>query len=323
MMTTYKKTFALITLLASSYSTFAQDDMLSMLDDGAPKTHDKVFATFKDSKIINAQTTETVKAKTFSFNITHLFGNIGVESNGGGHTLYGLDNVSDVRIGFDFGLTNNLTIGVGRSKQSEMIDGLVKYRILTQTTDNHIPFSLAFYGDMSYTPQSAAQFYNGMEAPADFHQKDVHRLSYVSQLILARKCGSRLSIELLPTYQHRNYVLATINADNGAEESNDLMSVGGGFRVKVTKRFAIVADYYYTFSKYRTGNTLTPFTNPLAIGFELETGGHVFHLNFSNASSIIENNYLPRTTDNWLKGGFKFGFNISRVFNLGHPKHSK
>ncbi len=321
MITTYKKALLLTTLAISGFGVFAQDDMLSLADENTPKTHDKVFATFKGSKIINTQTTETVKAKTVDFSITHLFGNIGVQSNGGGHTLYGLDNVSDVRFAFDFGITNDLTIGIGRSKQSELIDGMVKYRILTQTTDNHIPFSLAFFGDMSYNPQSASQFYNGMVEVSGFKQKDFHRLSYTSQLIIARKFGSRLSVELLPTYQHRNFVLANINPDNGAEETNDLMSVGGGFRVKITKRFAIVADYYYTFSKYRQGNSSTPFYNPLAIGFEIETGGHVFHLNFSNASGIIENSYLPRTTDSWLKGGFKFGFNVSRVFNVGKPKH--
>src|ERR1700749_3134163 len=138
-----KKLIAVIIIAIYAFSAFAQDDMLSLLDSaGAKKTHEKVIATFKGSKIINAQSTETVKAKTMDFSITHRFGNIGTQSNGGGHTLYGLDNISDVRIGFDFGITDNLTIGVGRSKQGELLDGLVKYRILTQTTDNHIPLSL-------------------------------------------------------------------------------------------------------------------------------------------------------------------------------------
>ena len=319
MITNYKKSLTVIALTMSGLGAFAQDDMLSMLDEGAPKTHERVFASFKGSKIINVQTTETVKAKTFDFSITHLFGNIGVQSNGGGHTLYGLDNVSDVRIGFDFGVTKDLTIGIGRSKQSELIDGMVKYRFLTQTIDNHIPLSIALYCDASYNPQTAAQFYNGMEAPADFHQKDFHRLSYISQLVIARKCGWRFSVELLPTYQHRNFVLANINENNGAAETNDLMSIGGGARFMFTKRVGIVADYYYIFSKYRTKNP-TPFYNPLSVGVEIETGGHVFHLNFTNATGIVENNYLPKTTDNWLKGGFKFGFNVSRVFNIGHAK---
>jgi hypothetical protein len=320
-MKTFKKlTF---TLLFTSFCSgvFAQDDMLNLLDSiGAKKTHEKVMATFKGSKIINAQSTETVKARTCDFSITHRFGNIGVQSNGGGHTLYGLDNVTDVRIGFDFGITNDLTLGFGRSKIDELVDGLVKYRILTQTIDNHIPISLAFYGDMSYDAREASKFYSGMAPTAGFKQKDVHRFAYTSQLLIARKFGWRFSMQLMPTYQHRNFVIGTINADNSAVETNDLLSMGAGFRFKLTKRFAIIADYFYTLSDYRTNNSANPFYNPLAVGVEIETGGHVFHLNFTNASGIIENNYIPNTTDSWAKGGFKFGFNISRVFNVGSPK---
>jgi Membrane bound beta barrel domain (DUF5777) len=315
-----QKTVAAFLFTVFSSGAFAQVDMLDMLDESQPKTHEKVLATFKGSKVINAQTTETVKARTCDFNIAHLFGNIGVQSNGGVHSLYGLDNVSDVRFGFDFGITNNLTLGIGRSKQSELIDGLVKYRILTQTTDNHIPLSLAVYGDMGYNPQSAPKFYDGISTNTDFKQKEVHRISYVSQIIIARKFGSRFSMELLPTYQHRNYVLANINANNGAAETNDLISMGAAVRYKLTNRLLIIADYFYTFSKYRNNNTTSAFYNPMAIGLEIETGGHVFHLNFTNVAGIVENNFIPKTTDSWLKGGFKFGFNISRVFNVGKPK---
>lgn len=317
-----KKIIVAISIIVSGVNAFAQDDMLSLLDSvGTKKTHEKVIATFKGSKIINAQSTETVKARTCDFSITHRFGNIGVSSNGGVHTLYGLDNVTDVRFGFDFGITDDITLGIGRSKQGELVDGFVKYRLLTQTTDNHIPFSLALYGDMGYNPQAKNQFYNGIDPTADFHQKDVHRISYVGQLILARKFGWRFSMELLPTFQHRNFVLANINSNNDKEETNDLVSIGGGFRFKITKRVAIIADYFYIFSGYRTNNPTTAFYSPLAVGVEIETGGHVFHLNFTNASGIIESNFIPNTTDSWLKGGYKFGFNISRVFNLTHKRH--
>ncbi len=321
MMIIFKKTLLVISLTVSSINAFAQDDLLSLLEAETVKTHEKVIATFKTSKVINIQSTETVKAKTMDFRVTHRFGNIGEASGGGPHTLYGFDNAPDIRISFDFGITDNLTLGVGRSKQKELIDGLIKYRILSQTIDNHMPISMAFYGNMSYNPQEASQFYSGMAANSAFKQNDIHRFSYTSQLIIARKFGSRFSMELVPTFQHRNFVLASINQDNGAEETNDLLSMGGGFRLKITKRMAIIADYYYIFSKYRSNNKANPFYNPLAVGLEIETGGHVFHLNFTNASGIIENNYLPNTTDSWLKGGYKFGFNISRVFNLGLKKH--
>jgi hypothetical protein len=321
MMPLNKKTIVTFLLAVPSLGMFAQDDLLSLLDSTeTKKTHEKVIATFKTSKVINAQSTETVKKGTMDFRVTHRFGNIGTASGGGGHTLYGLDNSTDIRISFDFGITDNLTLGVGRSKANELIDGLVKYRFLTQTTDNHIPLSVAFYGDMSYNPQAADQFYNGVVRTAEFRQNDIHRFSYVGQLLLARKFGSRLSIQLMPTFQHRNFVLASVNPDNGKEETNDLISLGGGFRLKITKRVSLIADYFYTLSDYRTNNSANPFFNPLALGVEIETGGHVFHINFTNAAGIIENNFIPNTTDNWLKGGYKFGFNISRVFNLGGKK---
>lgn len=309
-----KKNIVLFLMLAG-INGFAQDDMLSLLDSvGGPKTHEKTIATFKGSKIINAQSIETVKAKTFDFSISHRFGNSGTE-NGGGHALYGLDNISDVRFGFDFGITDKLTIGVGRSKQKELIDGLLKYKLLSQTTDNHIPISLVYYGDVSYNPQTPTLFYSGTITVKDFKQKDIHRFAYTNQLIIARKFNSRFSMEIIPSYQHRNFIVAKFNPDNGAVETNDLFSLGTGARLKLTKRFAIIVDYFYTFSKYRTKNSMAPFYNPLAIGIEIETGGHVFHMNFTNSAGIIENNYIPYTTDGWLKGGFKFGFNISRVFN--------
>jgi len=315
-----KKTVVLSAFAFASLTTFAQKDMLSLLDEVEKKTHDKTTATFKDGKIINVQTTETVKKGTMSFNITHRFGNIGVASNGGVHTLYGLDNVTDVRIGFDFGITNDLTLGIGRSKQGELIDGLVKYRILSQTTDNHVPISLAFYGNIGYNPQLASQFFSGMAEDPSFRQNDEYRISYLGQLIIARKFGWRFSMELLPTYMHRNFVVATINPSNGSAETNDLLSLGAGVRFKLTQRVAIIADYYYSASNYRMNNTSKGYYPPLGIGVEIDTGGHIFHLTFTNCSGIVENNYLPNTTDNWLKGGFKFGFNISRVFNVVHKK---
>ena len=318
-----KKIIVLVTSLSLGITAIAQDDMLSLLDTpGAKKTHERVVTTFKEQRIINAQTTETVKAKTFSFGISHRFGNIGVASNGGGHTLYGLDNISDIRFDFDFGITNDITLGIGRSKQNELVDGFLKYRILTQTQDNHIPFSLALYSDASYDPRLASVFYNGIaenSATYSFKKNDMQRFSYCTQLILARKFGERLSVEVLPTFQHRNFILAKFN-EKGDVETNDLISFGGGFRFKITKRIAFICDYFYTLSKYRDNSKATPYYMPLAVGIELETGGHVFHLNFSNSSGIIENNFIPNTTDNWIKGGFKFGFNISRVFNLSHKK---
>jgi hypothetical protein len=311
-----KKLIALLTLaIICTGGAFAQEDLLSLVDSASPPPKEnKVYATFKTTKIISSQSIETVKRKNLDFRVTHRFSNIGTEGNGGAHTLWGFDESQDIRISFDYGITNNLMVGIGRSKMNEMIDGLVKYRFLNQTTDNKIPLSIAFYGDMAVSAMTADQIYFGTVGVKDSGEKFAHRITYVSQLIFARKFGSRLSLQLMPTYVHRNFVKALVNPDNGAEETNGLFSAGIGGRVKLTKRISIIADYFYTFSDFRRNNSQLEFYDPLAVGVEIETGGHVFHLNFTNSAGIIDANYIPNTRDNWLDGAFKFGFNISRVF---------
>ncbi len=304
-----------VLLSCLGFCSFAQQDLLSMIGSAdSVKPHEKVFATFKTTKVISAQSTETVKKHCLDFRITHRFGNIGAESGGGVHELYGWDNISDVRISFDYGITDKITVGVGRSKMDENLDGMFKWRFLEQTMDNHIPVSVAFYEDAVLTPMLTSSLYAGT---TDSVYKFSDRLSYVSQLIIARKFNRSFSFELLPTYQHRNFVKGLVNPSNNALDQNDVFAIGAGMRLKVGKRMAILVDYFHAFSDYRTGNPVTPYYDPLAVGFEIETGGHVFHLDFTNASGIIENNFLTNTTDSWLKGGFKFGFNISRVFVLG------
>ncbi len=336
-----KKIAGLSVIVFIGLSAFAQNNKVSVkaaeVEKTAPKksavekssvekssvekpAHEKTTATFKDSKIINAQTTETVKKGMMDFVISHRFGSIGVASNGGKHTLYGLDVVTDIRLGFDFGVTDKLTIGIGRSKQSEFADGWLKYRILSQTDDNHIPLSLAIYGDGAYNAQLPTQFFSEAQGNIDFKQKAEYRFSYIGQLIIARKFGWRFSMELVPTYQHRNFVMGNINPNNGAKETNDLLSVGGGARLKLTQRFAIIADYFYTISDFRMNNTNKAFYNPLGLGVEIDTGLHTFHITFTNSSGIIENSFIPNTIDSWLKGGFKLGFSISRGFSLSHKK---
>jgi hypothetical protein len=294
--------------------SFAQQDLLSMATTtDTVKKHEKALSAFMTTKIINAQSTETVKRHCLDFRITHRFGNIAPESGGGVHELYGWDDISDVRISFDYGLTDKITIGFGRSKIDENLDFTLKWKLLEQTTDSYVPVSVTLYENAALTPMLTSSLYDGT---TDSVYRFSDRMSYVSQLIIARRLNRSFSFEILPTYQHRNFVKAGINPENNAQDQNDLFAIGAGFRMKVTKRMAIIADYFHVFSAYRTNNTAIPYYDPLAVGFEIETGGHVFDLNFTNASGIIENNFLPYTTDSWTKGGIKFGFNISRIFVL-------
>lgn len=300
-------------VLFSSFATLnAQDDDLLKLVEEPEQKNEKVFATFKTTKIVNGQSIESVKKNTLDFRITHRFSDIAV--GGSGHTLWGFDNSTDIRYSFDYGITDQITIGVARSKFRELLEGYAKYRFLEQTTNNKIPLSIAVYTDMGFTPMTQTELYAGTDKSVE--KKDVHRFSYFSQLILARKFNSWLSLQLMPSYHHRNFVRADVNPDNNAEETNGIVSLGVGGRLRFTKRMAIIFDYFYNFSQFRQNNSINPYYNPLAVGLEIETGGHVFHINFSNNGAISENNFIPYTQSNWLDGQFKFGFNISRVFNF-------
>ena len=288
-----------------SINAIAQDDLLSMLEEETSGPTDaKVFATFKAMKVINAHTTELVKPKTLDFRITHRFGNIGGASGGGFHTLYGFDQAEDIRISFDYGINEHLQVGIARSKRLENIDGSIKAKILHQREDNSIPVSAVWLSNFAITPRKDLD---------NRYANISSRMSYVHQLIVARKFSDRISLEVLPSLVHRNLVELD---EDGIQDENTFFSLGFAGRVKVTQRLAIVADYFYNFSDYRINHPTKSFYNPLGVGVELETGGHVFHLTLTNASGILENNYLTTTTDDWLTGGFKFGFNISRVFNL-------
>ncbi|HHZ65961.1 MAG TPA: hypothetical protein EYN51_10795 [Flavobacteriales bacterium] len=285
-----------------------EEDLMSMLEEDTEPIVEKVTATFKALTVINANTIETVKAKTLVFNIIHRFGNVAE----GAHTLAGMDNASNIRFAFDYGVTDKLLIGIGRSKVKEHIDGSIKYKILAQTTDNKMPITMVWYSGMAVTPMQSPRNADGSEK----WSKAAHRFSYIHQLIIARKFSSAISFEILPTYSHRNYIVRNVNPDNGAEEQNDLFSIGIAGRVKVNNRLSIVGDYFYTFSKYRNNNSASPHYMPLGLGIEIETGGHIFHINLTNSPGIIGNDYIPDTEESWIDGDIKLGFNIARVFYL-------
>ena len=298
---TYKIGSISILLLVCSISwVFAQDDLLAELNSSEePKKSEKVIATFKTSRIVNGHSIETVPSKSMDFRITHHFGDVSGDA-GGIHTLYGFDDASDIRLAFEFGLTDRLTLGVGRSKISETLDAYLKYRLLQQTTDDRIPVSVTLFTNGAIVSQKAT----GIE-----YDNFAHRTSYTYQALIARKFNSNLSLQLMPTLLHRNYIF-------NSKDENDLYSLGIGGRIKLTKSFALLADYFYSFSTFRKDNNQTYF-NPLGIGVEIETGGHVFHMFFTNNGAILENSFLANTTSSWGKGEYKFGFNISRTFGIG------
>jgi len=274
-----------------------------------------IESTWKDTRLVNAQTTKTVAPGDMVFRIMHRFGNMGVESNGGVHTLYGFDVVTDIYFSFEFGILKNLQASIGRSKDQELIDASFKYRPLTQKSMG-MPISLAIYGDAAITPELNSVFYGGSTDTSSSQQNIMDRLSYVGEILIDRKFGRVCSLELLAGISHRNYVLALTNTNNHSRDSNNIAYLGAAGRICLSKHASLVFDYYYIMSPFRTNNPKLPYYNCLSVGYEIETGGHVFEINLSNGSFINENNIIPYTSDTWTKGGFKLGFSISRLFNL-------
>jgi len=296
----------------------AQTDLSDLFKDEL-KTDETVNYTFKTTRLVHAHTTKTVDKNELDFRITHRFDDI-AGTAGGIQTLFGFDNVSDIRIAFEYGLTDDITLGFGRSKggsgfgPKQVLDGFVKYRILKQKKES-MPITLTAIASTELATESKTSITTSINSFPKF----AHRFSYFGQLIAARKFSETLSLMVMPTYLHRNFV------SNGDENNN--FAIGFGGRIKFTKRMAVIFDYFYNVSQYREDlralEDEAPITyhNPFGIGLEIETGGHVFHLNFSNSTGIIESQYIPYTDRNWLDGEFRFGFNISRVFSIGGEGH--
>jgi Membrane bound beta barrel domain (DUF5777) len=312
-----KKFYTTTLALFFTFSFFAQDDLLDLVKTDIKEEPKEVYATFKTTKIVNSQNIETVKKRNLDFRVTHRFGNIYNSKipnalNDAAHGSFGLDNSTDIRISFDYGITDKLTIGVGRSKYRETYDGTVKWRFITKKDNNKSPVTLCFYGNLGYTSMSMDNLYAGTIRPKT---NEAHRFQYCSQLLIARKFNNRFSLQLMPTYVHRNFIKQQLNTKNNKEDVNGMFSLGIGGRIKLNKRVALVADYFYNFSEFQTNNP-AGYYNALGLGFEIETGGHVFHINFTNGAAILESNLLSNTQDSWANGQIKLGFNISRWFAI-------
>ncbi len=299
------RTFILFLIISVSLISFnycqAQDDLLKILQSEIPLLNSKVIATFKGNKIIDIETNETVRKKNLDFRVSHLFGNIGTESGGGIHTLYGIDQSADIRLGFHYGITDKFMVGVSHLKRNENIEGLIKYRLIEQSTDGHVPFALTLFGNTTYSIRTSDAFV-----------KEAYRVTYCGQAIFARKFSPVFSLIIAPGFVHRNFV--------PIDDENTVFSLSGGFRYKFTRSASVIADFAHTFGRI---DVAQDYFDVLGVGVEIETGGHVFSIMFSNASGLIENDYLINTSDSWAKGGMKFSFIISRMFKVGNSEKER
>lgn len=308
------KKFVLIFFVLINVNIFAQEDLLDIVNTAPEKQY--VFATWKAYRLGNAQTTETVKKNHLEYRILHRFGNLADNTktfNQVAHTAFGIDNPTDIRMSLEYGITNDITVGLGRSRINELVDLSGKWRFLKQTTDFKIPVSMAIFESIGYTTMSPDRLYANVPVK-DFKTNELHRLNYVTQVIIGSKITSWLSVELLPTWLHRNFIVQEFNPNTAREDGNDYFILGAAGRVKLSNRVTFFADYFYNFHPFFKDNP--DFGMPLSLGFEIETGGHVFTLYFANNPAIVENNFLVRTSDKWSNTQIKFSFCISRTFSL-------
>lgn len=300
--------------LGLSSTVFAQDSLEKALQMPATKT--RVSATFKSPKLINIQTNETIFKNELDFRVDHRFGDIAGQS-GGIKNFFGLDQSTDVRIGFEYGISDDLSVGIARSKgagpATQLYEGNLKYRLLKQTSDDKFPLSITLFGSTTVSAVKASTDPTSAIAFSDFED----RLVYVVQAVFARKFSSNFSMLLMPSYVHRNF---TVFGDQ-----NDLLALSVGGRIKITKRMAFVADYTLPFrddnkEAYLESISGNKFYNTLGAGLEFETGGHIFHLNFTNAKAIQESQFITDTNTSWTKGQYRWGFSIARRFSFDKKK---
>lgn len=279
--------------------SFCQDstDLLNLLGNDEPKK-EYVYNAFKSPRVIMSHSIENLRPGVLDFRILHRFGRI----NGGAYEFFGLDGPATVRLGLDYGVTDDLTIGVGRSTFNKELDGYIKYRLIHQATGpKSMPISLVAVAGSTLTTLK----WNDPTRENYFSS----RVAYYGHAIIGRKFSEGVTLQLIPSVLHRNLVPTP-------QDANDLFAVGAGGRIRLSRRISFNFDYHYLVNS----NESAGFYNPLSLGFDIETGGHVFQLHFTNSKGMNERAFLAATEYDWGKGDIFFGFNISRQFQIKKKK---
>ncbi len=291
-----KLLFLIFTFFAVSPTVFAQDDLLSLIEDDKPQT-EYTKASFKTTRVINSQSLENTAGGVLDMKISHRFGPL----NGGAYELFGLD-AATIRIGLDYGISDRFMVGVGRSSVQKTYDGFLKYKLLRQSSGaRNMPVTVIWFSSI------ALNSLKWQNPDRDNHFSS--RLAYTHQVIFGRKFSEGTTLQFMPTVVHRNLIPTD-------QEKHDVLALGVAGRQKLTRRLAINAEYYYVLPDQLSNQ----MKNSLAIGFDIETGGHVFQLHFTNSTAMVEKGFITETNGTWGKGDIRFGFNISRVFTIRQPK---
>ncbi len=280
---------------------WAQDDLLAMLEKESAKEKVYTQATFKGTRLINGQTVETIAKKHLNFWISHRFGAL---NSGFIDNFLGLDEAK-IRLGLEYALTDQWLIGGGRSTIEKTYDLYTKYKVLRQS--NQMPITLTAYGSLS--TNTMATGYSLPSGNIMRYSNNLQRQSYMGQLLIARKMNEKVSLQLMPTFLHNN-------KSESPDIANDLMSMGFGGRFKITNRLSISTEYYKNLGQSATN----PYQDSFSMGFDIETGGHVFQLHVSNSRGMIEKHFIGQTMGKWSNGDIFYGFNMARTFSFEPTK---
>jgi hypothetical protein len=270
-----------------------QDDLLKELEQGEQPEVEYVTGTFKGSRLVNGQSVETRHKRELEFIFAHRFGRV----NDGIYELFGLDQAY-VRIGLEYGITDRISTGLGRNSVDKTMDAYVRYKLLRQTVGGEMPVSITAFGNAAVKTSPKEE-----DVGYDITLQD--RMSYTAQMLIARKFTPSLSLQLMPSYVHKNQVDQSI-------ENNDQFALGIGGRIKVSKSVSINSEYYYRFNVPEEN----PYYNSLGFGVDIETGGHVFQLVLTNTRGLTERAFITETTGDFFSGDIHLGFNVTRTFQF-------
>jgi hypothetical protein len=280
----------IVVLVLQVQSLHAQDELMKELEQTQQTDTEYAFQTFKGTRLVNGHSVETKAKGNLEFIFAHRFGNV----RGGLFEMYGLDDAK-VRLGLDYGVTDNLSVSIGRNSTDKTMDGYVKFKALRQSKGNrNFPFTVTLLGGAAYRISPKKEFVT---------YGNIDRLAYVGQALIARKFTPNFSLQLMPTFIHKNGAFQS-------QESNDQVAVGFGGRIKVTRSIALTSEYYLRLNE--PGNN--PYHDAVGLGIDIETGGHVFQLVLTNTRGLTERAFITETEDNFGAGDIHLGFNVTRTF---------
>ena len=268
-------------------SLMAQNDLLDLINE-EPVTPVPVTATFKATRIVNSQSIELARPKTLEFMIQHRFGSM----KNGLYDLFGMDGAA-MRFDLKYGINDRISAGAGRSSLKKNYDIFTKLKLKKQS--NVFPVSVALFAKIEIET---------LKRENDFSDKLVNRLTYDTQLLIARKFNENLSLQIMPTWIHHNLVKTHENA-------HDLYSIGAGGRMKITKHVSLNADTFFPL-----GERDESFYQSWGLGCDIQTGGHVFQIMVTNVQGSYESAYIENASGSMEGKNLYLGFNITRVFAI-------